>query len=260
MSRLVDKSAIVTGGASGLGRAIAERFVEEGASVTITDIDPAQGQDTAAAIGAVFMQQDVSDEARWQAVMSEVVERSGGLHVLVNNAGICDLDGEVTPELISMAAFQRTMAVNVGGVMLGCKYAIPAMAASGGGSIINLASIAALVATPFATTYGASKAAVWQLSKSVAIHCAQQRNGVRCNTIHPGQVMTAMLRGLIEEMSRTADLPVEAMREEFLKKIPMGEFGEAEDIANAALFLACHESKHITGQELVVDGGIQYCH
>jgi len=150
------------------------------------------------------------------------------------------------------------MAVNAGGVFLGCKNAIPLMAQSGGGSIINMSSIAALVATPFITAYGASKAAVCQLSKSVAIHCAEQRNGIRCNSVHPGQIITPMLEGLFDEMGSTPGLSNELVRNEFLKKIPQGEFGQAEDIANMALFLASNESRHITGQQLVVDGGMQY--
>lgn len=258
MSRLENKTVIVSGGASGIGKAIATLFVDEGAKVTITDIDDHQGERTATEIGANFVQQDVTDEPSWKSLLEKVRTESGGLHILVNNAGIPEQVGESSPELTTLKSWNRIMAVNAGGVFLGCKYSIPIIAQSGGGSIINLSSIAALVATPFLTAYGASKAAVCQLSKSIAIHCAEQGNGVRCNTIHPGQVITPMLEGLFEEVGSSAGLSEEMMRTEFLKKIPMGEFGDVKDIANAALFLASDDSKHMTGQQLVIDGGMQY--
>jgi 3(or 17)beta-hydroxysteroid dehydrogenase len=258
MSRLDNKTAIVTGGASGIGKAIAARFIEEGARVTITDVNDSLGENTADEIGATFLKQDVTDEQTWKDLLNTVYKDTGCLHILVNNAGIPDKEGEDNPEQTTLESFNRIMAVNAGGVFLGCKYSIPLIAQSGGGSIINMSSIAALVATPFLTAYGASKAAVWQMSKSVAIHCAEQGKGVRCNTIHPGQIVTPMLEGLFEEVGNAVGQPANTMRAEFIKKIPMGEFGEPEDIANTALFLASDESRHITGQEIVVDGGMQY--
>ncbi|NKB35564.1 MAG: glucose 1-dehydrogenase [Gammaproteobacteria bacterium] len=256
--RLDNKIALVTGGASGIGKAIAESFVKEGAKVTISDINDELGKHIATQLGADFLHQDVSSESEWQDVLGAVYSRQDGLHVLVNNAGIPDREGENNPELTSLESFNQIMAINAGGVFLGCKHAIPLISASGGGSIINMSSIAALVATPFLTAYGASKAAVWQLSKSVAIYCAEQKKGVRCNTIHPGQVITPMLEGLFEEVGTVAGMDANAMQSEFVKKIPMGEFGEVSDIANTALFLASDESRHITGQQIVVDGGMQY--
>ena len=258
MQRLANKSAIITGGASGIGRAIASLFVEEGADVTITDINAVAGSETAMQIGATFFEQDVTQEADWKALIKAVSARSNGLHILVNNAGITGNRNETSPELTTLDGWNAVMAVNAGSVFLGCKYGVPQITQSGGGSIINMSSIAALVATPFLSAYGASKAAVCQFSKSVAIHCAEQANRVRCNTIHPGQIMTPMLENLFEDVGKLAGLSAETMRDEFLKKVPQGVFGIPRDIANMALFLASDESSHVTGQQLVVDGGMQY--
>ena len=150
------------------------------------------------------------------------------------------------------------MSVNTDGVFLGCKYAIPAIRDSGGGAIINMSSIAALVSTPFLTAYGASKAAVAQLTKSVAIHCAEKGYRIRCNSVHPGQVSTPMHDSLLSDVARAAEMSVEQVREMFLSKIPLGEFGTPEDIAEGVLYLASDAGKHVTGQELVIDGGMHH--
>jgi len=254
--RLHGKRAVVTGGAKGIGRAIVERFLEEGASVLLTDIDEDAGADAARALGADFMKQDVGDEASWPALMSEMRTKFGGLDVLVNNAGLGDLAKGNSPEDTSLEDWRRIFRVNAEGVFLGCRAAIPIMAESGGGSIVNLSSLAALVPTPFITAYGASKAAVLQLSKSIALHCAQQGYKIRCNTIHPGQITTPMHDGLIRDIAAGAGAPEEAVRADFLSRIPTGEFGQTRDIANAALFLASDEARHMTGEQMVVDGGM----
>jgi len=254
--RLHGKRTVVTGGARGIGRAIVERFLEEGASVLLTDIDEGVGADTARALDADFLKQDVGDEASWPALMSEIRSKFGGLDVLVNNAGLGDLAKGNSPEDTSLEDWRRIFRVNAEGVFLGCRAAIPVMAESGGGSIVNLSSIAALVPTPFITAYGASKAAMLQLSKSIALHCAQQGYKIRCNTIHPGQVTTPMHDGIIRDIASAAGAPEEAVRSDFLSRIPTGEFAQTSDIANAALFLASDEARHITGEQMIVDGGM----
>jgi len=258
MDRVKDKIAIVTGAASGLGREIATLLAEEGARVTLTDINEAQGRDVAQALsnGARFVRQDVTDEEGWAALVEDTAGTYGGLDILVNNAGVALQNVPQDPVNARLEDWRRTQQVNVEGVFLGCKHAIPAMQASGGGSIVNMSSVAALVATPFITAYGASKAAVRQLTKSIALHCAQNRSGVRCNSVHPGQILTPMLEGLFEDASKQSGAPLEAVRAAFLEKIPIGEFGEPRDIANAVLYLASDEARHVTGAKLVVDGGI----
>lgn len=256
MGRVAGKTAIVTGAASGLGRATAAMLVHEGASVTITDINREGGQEAAAEIGARFISQDVTDEAGWGALMAEVSGQGGGLDILVNNAGIGEGLGASDPEATTLEDWNRVMTVNAGGVFLGCKHAIPVMRDSGGGAIVNLSSVAALVATPFITAYGASKAAVRQLTMSVALHYAQRGYGIRCNSIHPGQIRTPMHDGLCDDIATQAGVSADDIRAELLKKIPLGEFGQADDVAHAVLYLASDDARHVTGEQLVVDGGM----
>jgi len=256
MGRVAGKTAIVTGGASGLGKATAAMLAREGAQVTITDINEPAGRKAAEEIAVKFLPHDVADESAWRQVIDETTSEFGGLDVLVNNAGIGESSAANDPESTALEDFSRVFAVNAGGVFLGCKHAIPAMRESGGGSIINMSSIAALVATPFLTSYGASKAGVRQLTMSVAAHCAGRGDRIRCNSVHPGQIMTPMLEGLFADVATAHGQSVEFMQAEFLKQIPMGEFGEAEDVANMVLFLASDESRHITGTQMLVDGGM----
>lgn len=255
--RVAGKVALVTGGASGLGLAIAALLGREGAITIITDILEDEGPQKAAEIGADFMLQDVANEARWQDVLSQIYEKYGRLDILVNNAGISGNIKGVDPESTTLEEWQKLQRINGDSVFLGCKYAIGYMRKSGGGSIINMSSIAALVATPFITPYGASKAAVRQLSMSVAMHCATTGSRVRCNTVHPGQIRTPMLENLFAETARQMGVPQEAVEQTFLERIPMGEFGEPDDIAYMVLFLASDEAKHVTGGQFVVDGGMQ---
>lgn len=259
MGRLDGKIALVTGGASGLGRATADLFAREGARVVVTDVDVAAGQLAASAIGetAIFLEHDVGDEPRWQQVIEAASAHFGGLDVLVNNAGVEGGAGPASdPERTELESFRNVQRVNVEGVFLGCKHAIPAIRQRGGGSIVNLSSIAALVATPFITAYGASKAAVQQLSRSVALHCAQSGDRIRCNSVHPGQITTPMLDRLFDDVSAAAASETERTRAEFRRRIPLGEFGEPDDVAYAILYLASDESKHVTGTSLIVDGGM----
>lgn len=256
MGRVQDKAALITGGAAGLGEAAAELLSREGAKVVITDIDEDKGEQTAKRLGCVFMKHDVSSEADWQRVIAATIVELGGLNVLVNNAGTAGGSEPADPEHTTLESWTRITTVNLNGVFLGCKHAIPAMRDSGGGAIINLSSVAALVATPFLTAYGASKAGVMQLTKSVALYCAQNGDKIRCNSVHPGQIATPMLQGLWSRISEEAGISTEEARAAFLAKIPIGEFAEAEDIAAAVLYLASEESKHVTGTQLVVDGGM----
>lgn len=246
MARLEDKVIIVTGAAAGLGAAIAERLTEEGARVVATDIAAREG----------VLAQDVTDEARWRTLIDETLSTHGRLDGLVNNAGIGPSTGAMDPEGANVADWRRIYGVNVEGVFLGCKYAMPAIAQTGGGSIVNLSSIAALVPTPFLAAYGASKAAVAQFTRSVALHCCEKGYAIRCNSVHPGQVRTPMHDELIARTMADHGLTEEQAAQAFLAKVPMREWQEAVDIANAALFLLSDEARFITGTAIVVDGGM----
>lgn len=254
--RVKGKVAVVTGGASGLGLAIARRLAEEGASVVITDLQIETGRAAARNFGAEFLTQDVTDEERWSTLIAEVEARFGALHVLVNNAGVGDGKPEDNPETTSLTEWRRFQRINGESVFLGCRAAIPALRRAGGGSIVNMSSIAALVATPFLTAYGASKAAVRQFTMSVALHCAQRGYKIRCNSVHPGQIRTPMLDALFKTTAEAVKARVADIEKEFRSRIPLNEFGEPDDIANAVLYLASDESRHVTGAQFMVDGGM----
>ncbi|MDA5192531.1 glucose 1-dehydrogenase [Govanella unica] len=254
--RVSGKVAIVTGGASGLGAAIATMLVREGAEVVITDIQDDAGKALAEKLGCTFLHQDVAEEARWPEVIAAVKTQFGGLHILINNAGFEGPLDAVSPENTRLADWQRIHRVNVEGVFLGCRAAIPVMRESGGGSIVNMSSIGALVATPFLSAYGASKAAVRQFTTSVALHCAETGSRIRCNSVHPGQIRTPMLDKLFRDTGERHGITTAEAETAFLGRIPLKEFGEPDDIAYAVLFLASDESKHVTGAQIVVDGGM----
>jgi 3(or 17)beta-hydroxysteroid dehydrogenase len=259
MQRLANNVALVTGGASGLGKAIAERLASDGATVVITDVDHRAGTATAKAGGFVFLEQDVREEQRWTQVVADIEQRLGRLNVLVNNAGILGPMTGVSPEDTPLELWRRIFAVNVEGVFLGCRAAIPAMRRAGAGSIINISSIAGLRASPYATAYGASKAAVRHLTKSVAQYCAERKLNIRCNSVHPGDVRTPLWDKAAEEVARAREVPVEAIIEEGRTDSPMQEFTLPEDIAAMVAFLASADARHITGTKMVVDGGTVNC-
>lgn len=244
--RVSGKIIIVTGAAAGLGAAIAARLTEEGATVVRTDV---------AAKGDV-VRQDVTDEEQWQALIADVVRRHGRLDGLVNNAGIADGKGPSDPEGALAEDWRRIYTVNVEGVFLGCKHAIPAIARGGGGAIVNMSSIGALVPTPFLSAYGASKAAVAQFTRSVALHCCEQGHAIRCNSVHPGQVRTPMHVELIARTAAELGISEDQAAEAFLSKVPMRKWQEAADIANGVLYLMSDEARFVTGTSLVVDGGM----
>lgn len=249
MSRLAGKVAVVTGGASGLGRGIAQRFVEEGAQTIITDIAD-EGPRVAKEFSAVFIRQNVVGEEGWRALVAEVVERFGRLDILVNNAGIF---ANAPVDETSLATWQQVIDVNLTGVFLGCKYAVRQMkqnAAPGGGSIINLSSVVGLRGQLGGSAYGASKGGVRLLTKTVALENA--RLGIRCNSIHPGVIDTPIM----DPLFAAAEDP-QAMREGIEKSLPIGYMGDpARDIGNLAVYLASDESVYITGAEMVADGGM----
>lgn len=261
MGRVEGKVAIVTGGGTGIGRATALRLAEEGAIVTITDVNVEAGQAVADELGgkAMFIQQDVRQEADWQRLMDQVADKQGRLDILHNNAGILATQQMQFLADTDVEQWRAIQAVNVEGVFLGCKYGVAAMSVggrerggAGGGAIVNMSSVAGLIGTPGAIAYGASKGAVRQLTKSVAIDCAKKGLGIRCNSIHPGIIQTNMG----EEVMHLGGGNPERAWKAFIKSVPMDEPGRPEDIANCVLFLASDEARHVTGAELVVDGGI----
>ena len=245
MGRVAGKVAIITGAASGMGKADAILLAREGASVVVADLNEKDGQAVAAAIGeaAVFMRLDVTDEDNWQAVIAATVERFGRLDVLVNNAGMIALGTIVDTDL---ASWRKINAVNSDGVFLGCKHAIPVMAESGGGSIVNMSSVAAIQGQSFVAAYSASKGAVRALTKSIAMFCKEQKNGIRCNSIHPDGVKTPM----VVKVAMGKDV---ATQEDIDEVGKFGNMCEPEDIANLVLYLASDESGFVNGSEMLID-------
>jgi 3(or 17)beta-hydroxysteroid dehydrogenase len=246
--RVADKVVLVTGAASGIGRATAVLLAAEGATVVVSDISRAGGLETVQQIGgtARFEEHDTAQEADWKRIVDGILAREGRLNGLVNNAGIAG-SFPATFETETVEQWQKILSINVQGVFLGCKHSVPALRQSGGGSIVNTSSLAALVGTPDLSAYGASKGAVRQFTKTVAMDCARKGYKVRCNSVHPGIIMTPMGQGI---------LPDEKKRERMRKMIPTGDFGEPEDIAYGILYLISDESRFVTGTELVIDGGM----
>jgi NAD(P)-dependent dehydrogenase (short-subunit alcohol dehydrogenase family) len=242
--RLQGKVALITGAASGMGAATARRFAREGAQVVLADVLDEEGRRVAESIGgaALFQHLDVTEEAGWQAAVEAAKQHFGGLDILVNNAGV---SGSAYADVLETPAWHKVMAVNATGVFLGMKFAIPAMRARGGGSIVNLSSISGFVGQDrIHLSYNASKGAVRIMSKSAAVQFGRYR--IRVNSVHPGWMPPMRTSGA------TAD---PALRAEMMKRIPLGRSGEVDEVANAVLFLASDEASYITGTELVVDGG-----
>jgi len=253
--RLKQKSVLVTGAARGIGRAIAELFHQEGATVLITDILHEEGQAVQALLGpgSEYVSLDVRQESDWQRVAGHILSRYGGLDVVVNNAGITgflEAPGPFDAEHADVDTWDEVHRVNATGVMLGCKYGI-ALMKERGGSIVNISSRSGVVGIPGAVAYAASKAAVRNHTKSVALYCAEKGYKIRCNSIHPAAIMTPMWDIMLGDGE---------MREKIIRDveagIPMGHFGEPMDVAYGALYLASDESKYVTGIELTIDGGI----
>ncbi len=247
MGRVAGKVAIVTGGASGMGKADAMLLAAEGAKVVVADLNETDGQAVAGAIGdsAIFLRLDVTDEEGWKSVIATTLDTFGRLDILVNNAGMIMLGTIVDTDL---EAWRKVNAVNSDGVFLGCKHAIPAMAESGGGSIINMSSVAAIHGQSFVAAYTASKGAVRSLTKNVAMFCKEQKNGIRCNSVHPDGVKTPM----VVKVAMGKDT---ATQEEIEEVGRYGNMCEPDDIANLVLYLASDESRFVNGAEMVIDNG-----
>ena len=246
--RLENKVAIITGAAMGLGAADAELFASEGAKVVLTDIAEKEGQELADKLNGTFFHHDVTDEDRWIEIINETEKKYGRIDVLVNNAGIVkpgDPENQTTEE------YKFTMSVHMDSTFFGCKYVIPVMAKNGGGSIVNMCSIASVQGESYVAAYCAAKGAIEAYSRAVAVHCGLAKNGVRCNTIHPSGIATPMVASvpalMAEKFGNTGvrDAPVES-----------NKVGEPMDIAHAALYLASDESKFVNGAQLRVDNAM----
>lgn len=254
--RLVDKVAIVTGGASGIGAAMVARLRAEGAAVIVADVQEERGLQVAAEYGADFRRLDVADQSQWAALMAHVESRHGRLDILCNNAGV--VGGENTVESISMDTWNRLIAVNQTGVMLGCQHGVRQMRRNPGGSrgsIINTASTASYVALGYDLAYSTTKAAVRNLTKAVAVWCALNRTNIRCNSLHPGPIETPIFHDAVPAGTDLAPIfdSVSAMS-------PMRRMGRPEEVAAAVAFLASDEAPYINGAELVIDGGMMAMH
>jgi len=252
MGRVSGKIALVTGAASGLGKADAMRLAEEGATVILTDVNDA-GEEVAREISEAtgsttrFYHQDVSDEARWDEILATVKKEFGGLDILVNNAGIAII---ATPETTTLEQFRLTNAIMNEGVFLGCKAAIPLMKNRSGSSIINMASTASHLGYPVYFAYSAAKGAVRSMTKALAVHCQNNGYNIRCNSIHAGAIDTPMVHSSFEQLGLGE---VKPDRKD--EAVPVG-IGQPEDVANLVLFLASDESRFINGAELMIDNGL----
>jgi 3(or 17)beta-hydroxysteroid dehydrogenase len=249
MGRVSGKIALVTGAASGLGKADAHRLAEEGAKVVVTDINSAAGAQLERELNAAFpgsthfLEQDVSSESRWQEVFAEIKSAFGALHILVNNAGMVVVG---TPESATLEQFHAHLRVMTDSVFLACKYGIPLMKESGGGSIINMCSTATHLGYPVFYAYGAAKGAVRSMTKAVAVHCQMNRYNIRCNSIHAGAIDTPMV------VKATAEL---GMQMAVYDQTPVG-LGKPADVANLVLYLASDESRFVNATEILIDNGL----
>lgn len=255
MERVKGKVALISGGASGLGRQSALRLAEEGARVVVTDINEDAGEDTARELGDVgaFLFHDVTKEADWAKATQLALDRFGRLDIVVNSAGIGTMN---SVEDCSLEEWRQVMSVNGDGVFLGCKFGIEAIKltsteAGAGGSIINISSVSGLIGGHNLAAYNASKGAVRLLTKSVALHCARSGYNIRCNSVHPTFIDTPMVRSMIDG----ADDP-QRVEQKLARQVPLGHIGEPNDIAWGIVYLSSDESKFMTGAEFVVDGGI----
>ena len=256
MSRLKGKIALVTGAARGIGKAIAEMFVAQGATVMVSDINEKNGMLVAENLGdyAEYLHLDVGIENNWKNVAKHIKVKYGSLDILVNNAGITgffETPGPHDPENLDLNSWHKVHKTNLDGVALGCKYAIALMKNSPAASIVNISSRSGIVGIPGASAYASSKAAVRNHSKSVALYCAEQGYKIRCNSIHPGAILTPMWDAMLGE----GEARVEAIKI-VAADVPLQTMGEPNDVAYAAVYLASDESKYITGIELNIDGGI----
>jgi 3(or 17)beta-hydroxysteroid dehydrogenase len=246
MGRVEGKVVIVTGAASGLGAADSRRLAAEGASVIMTDINVEAGQAIANEIGATFFQQDVSEEGSWQGLMEMTSTRFGRLDALVNNAGIAVI---ANIETTSTEIWRRTLSVHLDGTFWGCQAAIGLMKETGGGSIINMSSTAALVGIPAYLAYSAAKGGILSMTRAIAVHCRQEKLGIRCNSVHPGSISTPMVHQALKELT---GIDMQEQDDPEKTRISLG-VGEPDDVAHMIVYLVSNESKHINGAEMVID-------
>ena len=256
MGRLEGIVALISRAAAGIGEGITRAFISEGAVVMLTDIQDEEGQRLAESLGthALYRRLDVRQESEWSSATQAVLERFGRLDVLVNNAGVTGFEGSQVahdPEHANLEDWRAVLATNLDGTFLGCKYAIRAMKSRGTGSIINISSRSGLVGIPGAAAYAASKAAVRNHSKSVALYCAEQGWSIRCNSIHPAAILTPMW----EPMLGTGPDREERIRA-VVKDTPLQRFGRVDEVAAVAVLLASYEAAYITGTEINIDGGL----
>lgn len=250
MAKLDGLLCLVTGGARGIGKAICQAFLDDGARVILTDCDQEEGTAAAAALGCEFAALDVSREEDWLAIAG----RYPAIDVVVNNAGITGFeDGPAAhdPEHTSLAEWRRVHGVNTDGTFLGCRYALGAMRAKGEGSIINISSRSGLVGIPGAAAYAASKAAIRNHSKSVALYAAQQGWRIRCNSVHPAAILTGIWEPMLGEGPDR-----EAKMAALVADTPLKRFGTVEEVAALCVYLASADSAYMTGAELTLDGGL----
>jgi NAD(P)-dependent dehydrogenase (short-subunit alcohol dehydrogenase family) len=253
------KVALVTGGASGIGAAVAELLAREGASVAVTDVDELKGPEVVAGIRkvggeAIFLTQDVTSESRWSEVVAEVGTRYGRLDILVSNAGI----GIAVPTIVemSLADWRRQTAINLDGVFLSVKHSLPLMRRNGGGSIIMMSSLAGLRGAPGLAGYCATKGGVRLFAKAIAMECASFADGIRVNSVHPGIIDTPIWGKIpTEATGATPNAPID-VEERARLATPLGRVGQAAEIAAGVLYLASDASRYVTGTELVIDGGM----
>ena len=244
MSGVQNKVVLVTGAASGLGLADAQLLTEGGAKVVMTDVDHERGAGLATQLGATFFQQDVADESRWLEVMTVIERQYGRLDGLVNNAGIApiaDIENSTTE------TWRKTLAVHLDGTYFGCQAGIKLMKASGGGSIVNMSSTAALIGIPDYLAYSAAKGGIRSMTKAIAVHCRREKLGIRCNSVHPGSINTSMVQSAVKQLMNI-DLDDSAEK----KRKAMG-IGEPRDVAHMVVYLLSDDSKHVNGTELVID-------
>lgn len=253
--RLAGKKIFITGGAQGLGAAMAKGVAAEGAKVTVTDINKAGAESVAAEINAAHgantafaFGHDVTNEEQWIAALEGANAAMGGVSGIVNNAGISSREGSV--EELSLEGFRRLMSVNVDSVFLGAKHGIKYLAKNQPGSIVNISSIAGLIANHTSPGYNASKAAVWLLSKNIALYCAKKGLDVRSNSIHPTFIDTPILDKYRDRFGQ------DLMQQKLGKQVPIGRLGRPEEVGWALVFLASDESSFMTGSEVIIDGGI----
>jgi NAD(P)-dependent dehydrogenase (short-subunit alcohol dehydrogenase family) len=256
MNRLAGKVALITGAASGIGEGIARAFASEGGLVFVSDLRDELGESVADSLGppARYVHLDVREEKQWVAVVDSIVKDHGRLDVVVNNAGVTGFEGASgphDPERASLADWHAVLATNLDGTFLGCKHAIRAMRPRGEGSIINISSRSGLVGIPGAAAYAASKAAVRNHTKTVALYCAEQGWKVRCNSIHPAAILTPMWEPMLGTGNER-----EARMESIVRDTPLRRFGNTEEVAALAVMLASDEVTYMTGAELSLDGGL----